>query len=252
MDEHGLTPDELKQLYAEKIAKSNTFVTHGVSHQRAADYLDTPEGMIYEQRLVEANPTASLSKIRDRAIEQIRSGHDLPRMEVIDEPLVKIVPAGEGVSAHSPFFAKRSEFEDTLAKGHKLSDRFGLPIKSEAPVYDAYEIRPKAPTEVFISHVASTSELDGQVTKAGGASQYLVPNRGLYTEATRVSSLGNDLALHNERVVGKGLGAPIAALSAEPSATRGLRGTAVRGLGAAGAAVTAYDAVDTFHDASRL
>jgi hypothetical protein len=252
MDKRGLTPDELKWQHAEKIAKSNTFATQGVSHQKAADYLDTPEGMIYERRLIEANPTASLSRIRDRAIEQIRSGHDLPRMEVINEPLVKIVPTGERVSPYSPFFAKRSEFEDALAKGHNLSDRFGLPIKSEATVYDAYEIRPKGPTETFVSRVAATSELGGQVTKAGGAEQYLVPNRGLYTEAVRVTSLGNDLALHNERVVSKGLGAPIAALSAEPSATRGLRSTAVKGLGAAGAVVTGYDAADTFHDAARL
>ncbi|KAF1718808.1 XVIPCD domain-containing protein [Pseudoxanthomonas wuyuanensis] len=172
-------------------------------------------------------------------------------MEVINEPLVKIVPAGDSVSPYSPFFARRSEFEDALAKGHNLSERFGLPIKSEATVYDVHEIRPKGATEVFVSRVAPTSELGGQVAKAGGAEQYLVPNRGLFTEATHVTSIGNDLTLHRDLVVSKGLGAPIVA--AEAVAARGLRGgTVAKGLGAAGVVVTAYDAADTLHDVSRL
>lgn len=175
-------------------------------------------------------------------------------MEIINEPLVKIVPAGERVSAYSPYFAKLSEFGDALAKGHNLNDRFGLPVKSEAPVYDVYRIDPKGSTEVFVSEVAPTSELGGQVTHAGGARQYLVPNRSLFTEAVRVGSLGNDLALHNERVVGKGLGAAIAPAS-ESADARGVRpgaGTVARGLGAAAAAATAYDIADTAHDVGRL
>jgi outer membrane lipoprotein SlyB len=251
MNEHGLTSEEIKKRHVTEIGESTTFKAHGVSKQTAEDFLDTPEGARFWQSLAEADPHATTRDIDERAIDQITSGRDLPRMEVINEPLAKIVPFGDRVSPFSPFFAKRSEFEDALAKGHNLSERFGLPIKSEAAVYDVFEIRPKGPTEVFVSRVAPTSELGGQVTRAGGAEQYLVPNRNLYSETVRVTSLGNDLAFHRDLVVSKGLGSPIVA--AEAVAARGLRGgPTTKGLGAAGVAITAYDAADTFHETARL
>lgn len=253
MSEHDLTPGEFKQQYTIEIAKANTFKTHGVTEQVALDYLETPEGEKFLRLLKDADPDAPLDAIADRAIGQIKSGRDLPRMEVINEPLVKIVPRDAPLSEVSPYFTRLSEFEDALAKGHSLHDRFGLLIKTEAPVYDVYRIDPKGPAEVFISEVAPTSELGGKVTHAGGGTQYLVPNRKLFFEGTHITSLGNDLALHNELVVGKGLGAPIAAETA--AAARSLRpgmGVAAKGLGVAAAAATAYDIADTAHDVGRL
>jgi len=227
--DQGLTPEELKQQHAAEISRSETFVTHGVSEQAAKSYLKTPEGNLYLQRLVQADPSSSASKIADRAMDQIISGRELPRMELNSDPLVKIVPTGSKVSPYSPFFAKQSAFEDALHQGHNLSDRFGLPIQSEATRYDVYQIQPKAPTEVFVNHVAPTSELGGLVTKPGGAEQYLVPHRGLYTEPTYLKSLDNSLAVQTERSVGTGLSADAAS----------------KGLGALGAAAIAYDAATT-------
>ena len=229
MADEGLTPAELRQQHAAAISRSETFVTHGVSEKAATSYLKTSEGQLYLQRLVEADPTSSASKITDRAISQIISGRDLPRMEVSGDPLVKIVPTGTKVSPYSPFFAKQSAFEDALHQGHNLSDRFGLPIQSEAARYDVFQIRPKAPTEVFVSHVAPTSELGGVVTKPGGAEQYLVPNRGLYTEPTYLKSLDNSLAVQAERGASAGLSSSVAG----------------KGLGALGAAAVVYDATAT-------
>jgi uncharacterized protein YcfJ len=251
MNEHGLTPESLKQLRAADIAESGTFKTLGVNAQEAADFLERPEGGVLLQRLAEADPRATKIDIFNRAMSQLTSGHELPRIELTHEPLVKIVPSGQSVSPYSPFFTKRSELDAALAEGHALNDRFGLPIKSEATVYDVYEIRPKEPTEVFISKVAPTSELQGQVTHNGGAAQHLAPNRTLFTEAVRVGSIGNDLALHNELVVSKGLGAPVVAT--EAAAARHLRpGMAGKSLGVLAAAATAYDLADTTHDISRL
>jgi len=51
------------------------------------------------------------------------SGLELPRMEVIDEPLAKIVPQSSKVSGYSPFFTKLSEIENAVAAGQNLSDR---------------------------------------------------------------------------------------------------------------------------------
>lgn len=260
MSEHGLTPDEIKQKHSEGIAIPSTFKTHGVSEEAARAYLLTPEGGRMLDSLVQGDSTAPTSEIRRRAIGLLTSGRDLPRLEVINEPLVKIVPAGEPLNQTTPYFAKLSEFEQALSQGHSLNDRFGLPVRNEAAIYDVYRIEPKGPTEVFVSEVAPTSELNGQVRHAGGAQQYLVPNRSLFTEGARITSLGNDLALHNELVVGNGLGNPIAALgrsamTAEATAARGLRpatGAAAKSLGALGALASAHDMADAAHDVGRL
>lgn len=250
----GLTSPEIKKKYADYIQDYRTFRTLGVSRELADDFLDTPEGEKYWRYLEDANPNASSEQIDRFAIDQLRSGREFPRVETIDEPLVKIVPRGDFVAPHSPFFARQSVIEDAVARGHNLSQYFALPVRSEAQVYDIYQIRPNGPTEVFVNSVAPTSELGGQVTKPGGAEQYLVPNRRLYSDAVRIGSIGNDLALHQELVVGRGLGAPIAALSeTAPDRARAPRiGGAGRALGIAGLALEAYDAAQTYRTASRL
>lgn len=224
MSSHGLTPKHLKARYASSVSKADTFETHGVSEQAAKRYLLTPEGNKFLDMLVGADPDASASEIRRRAIGQIRSGIELPRMELSSEPLTKIVPAGEHVSPFSPYFGRVSVFERALASGGNLSDHFALPIKSEAPRYDMVVTRPFGPTEIFIQRVAPTSELHGLVTKTGGGEQVLVPNRKLYSEPTYVKSIDNSLALQAERRVA----------------------TAAKGVVAGSAAVlTAYDAYTT-------
>jgi hypothetical protein len=113
--EPGLTSQELRQRHADEIANGRTFQTAGVSDQVAKDYLDTEEDQRYREALIRADPNASISDIDQRAIDQITSGRERPRMETISEPLVKIVPRGEPVSAYSPFFARQSAFDDAVA-----------------------------------------------------------------------------------------------------------------------------------------
>lgn len=257
MSNGGLAPEELKKEFSREIAKADTFLTRGVSSEAAEQFLDTEEGRRIREALIRSDPNASMDELRNRAIDQITSGRELPRMEVINEPLVKIVPRGESVSPYSPFFARQSAFDDAVARGLNLSEHFALPIRSEAPVYDVYQIRPNGPTEVFVNTVAPTSELGGRVTKPGGAEQYLVPNRSLYSDPARIGSIGsigNDLSLHRELVVGRGLGPPIAAISeAAPDRVRTPRiGGAGRALGIAGLALEAYDGAQTYRTASRL
>ena len=182
MNDFDLTPDELKQKYPKEIIKElDTFETHGVSVQEAKDYLKTTEGELYFKRLIEADPTTAINtpkEIDKRAIDQLTSGRELPKMEVINEPLVKIVPRGTVPSSFTPFWTKESDLNAAIAEGKNLSKHFGLPIDSEAQQYDVYRITPKQPTEVFVSHVARTTELKGADTvfKQGGAVQYIVPN----------------------------------------------------------------------------
>lgn len=215
MSDRGLVADDLRKRFRTEVHEASTFETIGVTRAEAVRYLDSPEGELYFQRVVDADPASDALALKDRAIEQIQTGRELPRMEIIDEPIVKIVPAGhpDRSLSYSPFFAKRSAFEDAVARGYNLSDYFGLPIKSEGQVYNIYEIRPNGPTEIFVNTVAPTSELNGQVTKRGGAEQYLVPNRRLYSDAVIVAQIGNDLYLHKALVAGRGLAPPIVALT---------------------------------------
>ncbi len=205
----GLVSKDLRARNAAVISEAKTFETHGVSRKAAMEFLRSPEGTIFRQRLIEADPGATGSTIVDRAIQQIGSGIELPRMELSADPLLKIVPAGQQVPSFSPFFARQSVFEEALASGKSLSGYFALPIKSEAPRYDIMVMRPLAPTEIFIHRVAPTAELHGLVNKAGGGEQALVPNRKLYEPPTYLKSIDDSLALRAERRLGlavKGLG----------------------------------------------
>lgn len=202
MVDNDLVDRKLRGKFRSEIERVETFETQGVGVQQAKDYLDTREGKIYIRRLIESDSSLPLSEIRNRAIAQLTSGRELPRMEIFDEPLVKLTPVGADVSPYSPFLARRSEIDDAFASGKSLHDYFGLPAKSESVRYRMDEIRPLALTEVFISHVAPTSELGGQVMRAGGAEQVLVPNRRLFTDPEFVRHIDNSLALQAERRVG--------------------------------------------------
>ncbi|WP_211327769.1 hypothetical protein, partial [Solilutibacter pythonis] len=101
--------------------KLNSFKTHGVNEKSAIDYLETSDGRKLLKALKNFDKDAPASELMNRAIGQLMSGRELPRMEIIDEPLTKIVPVGEKVSPYSPYFSKQSEFETTLAQGHRLN-----------------------------------------------------------------------------------------------------------------------------------
>jgi hypothetical protein len=199
INDFDLTPEELKQQYAENIAKFNTFETSGVSKQAAKNYLETPEGEILFDRLSEASPGTPLDKIEERAISQLTSGSQLPRLELINEPLVKIVPKGQTPSAFSPYWMRESDLNAAIARGDNLSKAFALPIASEAAEYDVYKITPKAATEVFVSHIAPSVELEGQIVKQGGGIQYITPNRQVFTTHEFVKSVENRIFIPHQK-----------------------------------------------------
>lgn len=179
MSGNGLTSDELKKRFEDVITKSDSFETQGISAEQAKAYLNTDEGALYWWRVAEAAPNLPSDKVDERAINQLRSGRELPRMETIEpgEPLLKFVAEGSSPTPHSPFWMRESQANAVSAEGRNISDYFGLPVGSEAPRYGMYRITPEVPTQVFINTVAPTSELGGLVTKSGGAEHVLVPRR---------------------------------------------------------------------------
>ena len=261
MSDADLTSEELKQRNAEAVGKANSFSTHGVSPDEARKYLRSPEGIKYLTRLTEADPDLPANQLQERAIGHITAGRELPRMETIDEALVKIVPNGNTPSPHSPFWAKEADLDAAVVEGKNLSQHFALPVASEARQYDVYKITPKTPTEVFINTVAPTSELGGQVTKPGGATQYLTPNRNLYEPAEFVKTVDNRLYIQLQKTPAQHAPAspethPVAH-NTQPhidgAKALGLHAT-LKGAGVAGALYGAYDGkqqVDTAIDTAR-
>lgn len=236
MSEGGLTSDDIKGRYAAVISRSGTFRPQGVSEQEALDYLKTDEGAMYYWRVAEAaEPNLRPDQIQDRVIGQIRSGRELPRMETIgtDEVFVKFVAEGFEPSEFSPYWARESAGNAAVEAGENISQFYGLPVGSEAPRYGMYRMTAREPTEVFITTVAPTSELDGLVSKPGGAEQVLVPNRKLFNNPELVRFVDNTPAIAAE-------------------AERGFARNAVRGFAAVSAAAMAYDATTTGSRAADL
>ncbi|GAA6142318.1 hypothetical protein [Hydrogenophaga sp. 5NK40-0174] len=184
MTEAGLTPDHLRKRVEELASQGiSTFKTHGLSEEQARQFLKTSEGEAYLQRVIEAGKggNAGFKELYDRAVGQITSGREFPRVDMNSEALVKIVPAGSKPSTFTPYWAREADLDAAIREGKNLQEFFGLPVTSEAAKYDVYRLTPNAPTEVWVSTVAPVSELDGEVRKPGGATQYLTPNRGQYT-----------------------------------------------------------------------
>jgi len=236
-----LAPPELRAQHEQSIREATTFKPQGVSEAQALDFLDTPEGMRYLEHLHTADPTASTEKLVERAVQQVQSGRQLPSLQVIEEPLIKIVPHGQPLNSYSPFFARESELVRAANGGYSLADRFALPIASEAQTYDIYAIRPNGQAEVFVSEVAPTEELGGAVRRGGQAVQSLVPNRGQFHPGELIGTVENRLAPGQ---VYRPLLTPAEQAVEAAHLRPGLRGGGAA-LGIAGAALVLYDASET-------
>jgi hypothetical protein len=181
-------PETMREYYAkqdpdfvsveDQIKKVKTFQTKGLSNEQIESFLNTSDGEKLLSKLQAAAPDADATTIYSRAFDQVASGSTIPEVRLIDSPLVKIVPEGQGVSPYSPFFTTHEELKAAASSGRTLADSFGLPLSSESTTYSIYEMAPLKPTEVFVSKVAPTSELGGAISRTGESLQYLTPNRG--------------------------------------------------------------------------
>lgn len=181
----------LKEKYAKDIEESRTFETKGLSEKEAKKFLKTEDGKQYIEKLQEADPSADYAEIRRRSISQIQSGSTLPVAHQTNSPLVKIVPKDGSVTPYSPYFTTEAQLRAAGASDKTLADHFGLPINSQADLYDIYKITPHGETTVFTSRVAPTSELGGLVTQGGGAEQTLILNRAEWSDPVLVEKITN-------------------------------------------------------------
>uniref|UniRef100_UPI000AFAFE0F hypothetical protein n=1 Tax=Frateuria defendens TaxID=2219559 RepID=UPI000AFAFE0F len=192
---------KLKAFYAEQdagyisqtsqVQGVKTFQTLGVDSATAQNYLATQPGQNMLSALWAADPSASSAQIYARAMDQLSSGATLPQMGVVSTPLVKVVPQGVGVSPYSPFFTTMEELGRASQSGRTVADYFGLPLNSESTTYSIYQISPAQPAGVFINQVAPATEFGGLIQRAGGGVQYIVPNRGLWSDPVLIGSMHN-------------------------------------------------------------
>jgi hypothetical protein len=184
-------PTALRATHAAEIDSVSTFKPVGLAPAVAEAYLGTPPGQELLADLAAADPKSSPDQIRARAVDQLGTGADDPRLVKSAALLVKIVPHGQSVSPYSPYFATVAALQAACDSPLRLADSFAVPLKSEAATYDLYEIKPaKGPADSFVSVIAPTSELDGLALRPGGAAQSLVPNRGDWTDPVLVGTVG--------------------------------------------------------------
>ncbi|WP_409028194.1 hypothetical protein OX462_08705 [Janthinobacterium sp. SUN098] len=183
--------DALRAVHAREINDLSTFRTAGLPREAIDSYLDSGPGQQFLRELRTADPAASADTLYARAVEQLASGSTLPDLQPMAAALVKIVPHGQNVSPYSPYFTTSAQLQLASGRCATLADCFGLPLKSEAPLYDVYQIMPKGTVNVFVSQVAPTEELGGLVRRKGGAQQYLLPNRSLWSAPVLIGTIKN-------------------------------------------------------------
>ena len=183
--------EALRAVHAREINDLSTFKTAGLPRQAIDSYLDSGPGQQFLRELRTADPAAPAETIYARAVEQLASGSTLPDLQAMSAALVKIVPHGQNVSPYSPYFTTSAQLQLASSQCASLADCFGLPLKSEAPLYDVYQIMPKGTVNVFVSQVAPTQELGGLVRRRGGAQQYLLPNRNLWSAPVLIGTIRN-------------------------------------------------------------
>ena len=128
----------------------------------------------------------------------IQSGMgDLQKFHVSNTTsLIKLVPKGDGVSAHSPFFMSFKEYEKIKnLPPSKISEFFGLPaeqgVRGSQFGFDVYQITPNTNDlnhiNVYKSLVAEI--IQGEYKKTGGGEQILVPNRKQWSNPIKIEEI---------------------------------------------------------------
>jgi hypothetical protein len=186
---------DLSEAELDQVKKVSTFKPLGVSKKNAKQFLlESEEGKELLRLTKEsAGPDASIDEVIDRAIGYVQTGEELPKIQHIDKPLVKIVPKGQGVSDYSPFFTTMDDLKAAQKANRPLSDMFGLPAASDSPAYDVFQIKPKSGATAFESTIAPTQELGGKLTTRGGAKQIIVPNRKQFSSPVRLFSITDNV-----------------------------------------------------------
>lgn len=154
----------------------------GVTAVEANTYLESAAGKMLLGDIRNSDLSLQDVDVVTKARDFVMSGATVPRIEAAPARLVKIVPEGESVSSRTGFFTTPQELSRVSRSGQSLADAFGLPFQSQRGYYSIYEITPMRPTSVYVSPVAPTAQFGGAVKTSGGATQYIVSNRRLFTE----------------------------------------------------------------------
>lgn len=189
----SLSPTEV-----EAIERASTFKPQGVSAEEAEAFLiNTADGREMLRLLKDGDTGASTDTIIGRAVEQVMSGTEPPKLKALEQgaKLYKLVPnkEGRGPSDYTPFFCSQEQLELAQKSGRPLSDVFGLPAVQNCDEYNIFEMEATEDTTVLESAIAPTEELDGKFRTGGGAVQTIVPNRRKFTAPAQVRTVKDNI-----------------------------------------------------------
>ena len=146
------------------------------------------------QEIKAASPNIDEKTLSDRLEQYLNSSSNIPSQATAGpgSVLVKIVPKGDGVSRHSPYWMTPEQVRSIATMTPEQAGKaLGLPSdvawKMINGGVDYYAITPKtgATPKVFVSDIAATSQ--GAATTTPSAQQVIVPNRSLWTEPKPVN-----------------------------------------------------------------
>ena len=188
------TAGEIDELLGHIAANDIKPVTHGVKPLTESQVLSDPvASMIYGSYRSQNIPPGKALECTNNLIKT-GAQKPMPVTMTSKSELIKIVPRGSSVEAHSPYFMTRAEY-DKLAKlpAHEMANRLGLPaaqgLQGSRIGFDVYSINPKPniSATVYQNQVAPLHQ--GSYLAQGGAQQTLVPNRGQWTNPTKIGSI---------------------------------------------------------------
>ncbi|NBW79888.1 MAG: hypothetical protein EBR27_12900 [Betaproteobacteria bacterium] len=163
-----------------------------------AEVMNTPQAQAIVKEYMAAGVAEEIA-LR-RAGDLIQTGKALPIPVTVGQgvELIKVVPktamGGDAVSAYSPFFVTRQEFENlSRLSTDQIAQRLGIPVEQGVRGaqlgFDAYAITPKVGTtpKVFVSEVAPIQQ--GSYSATGGAQQVLVVNRAAWSDPVKIGTI---------------------------------------------------------------
>ena len=160
--------------------------------------LDSPQA----QKIASEYIAAGVSPIKalEYTADVLKTGKGLPTPITATQgtELIKLVPkniiGGDAVTAVSPYFMTKDQYK-ALAKlpAAEIAKKLGLPaeqgIRGGQLGFDVYSMTPKTGVnpQIFRSEIAPVTQ--GTYSASGGAHQILVPNRSLWTDPNKITSI---------------------------------------------------------------
>jgi len=173
-----------------------SFTPQGMSEAEAKEFMNkniVGQNMVKE--FAEGHPDWSVMDVRDKVMETLKSGSNLPTEHVLkaDDFLYKLQPSEySSVLPSTPYLITSEHYEQALQlakqQGTTLDKVLGLPESSVRGDYSIWKMTANKPATVFTNTIAPTQEtvlqngIEQVIQKPGGAVQDLLLNHNSFKQ----------------------------------------------------------------------